>query len=146
MTRNRTVLELDATLENLLPLQQAISTAARAAGYPEEQILRIELVAEEAFLNVVHHAYHNQGGEVMVVCAVNAQGLFQVTIFDHAPPFASGPTPDPAQDDPLDVRQPGGCGMTLIRSMTRSAVWQREDNRNMLSMVFDKPVGAGTAR
>lgn len=33
MTQNRTVLE-------------------------EEQMLRIELVAEEAFLNVVYHAYH----------------------------------------------------------------------------------------
>lgn len=138
MTENRTVLELDATFDNLLPVKDAVSAAARAAGYPDIQLLRIEVVVEEAYLNVVHHAYHDRGGEVVIVCELNDQNLFQVTIMDHADYFEIPSVSSRSGDDSIDVRQPGGCGMTLIRSMTKSAVWRREDDRNMLSMVFDK--------
>lgn len=143
MRENPTVLELDATLDNLLPVQEGVSTAAHAVGYAEDQLLRIELVVEEAFLNVVHHAYHDRGGKVVVTCELTDHGLFQVTIIDHADPFDTSSTPSPGFDDVLDVRQPGGCGMTLIRSMTKSAAWQREADRNLLSMVFDPPAVAG---
>ena len=54
MRENPTVLELDATLDNLLPVQEGVSTAAHAVGYAEDQLLRIELVVEEAWQVVGH--------------------------------------------------------------------------------------------
>lgn len=143
MNRKRTILEVDATLDYLEPVREGVCAAALSCGYSEEQVIRIELVVEEAFLNVVHHAYHDQGGAVVVACELTDSGLFQVTIIDQAPPFLGSAGTLQSVDDPLEIRQPGGCGMTLIRSMTRSAVWQREDDRNTLSVLFDRPAVAG---
>lgn len=139
MNEKSTVLELDASIDNLMPVRTAVTAFALEAGYSDHQVLRIELVIEEAFLNVVHHAYHDQGGKVAIHYELTADSHLQVTIIDHAAPFFAGPDALLPPEGSIDERQPGGCGLTIIRSMTRSAIWQRDDDRNSLLMVFDPP-------
>lgn len=139
------MLEVDATVENVLPVKEAVISAAQDAGYSEMQLMRIEVVLEESFLNVVHHAYHDRGGEVTIVCELTDEGLFQLTLIDRAESFKVKPASDHTPDESIDVRKPGGCGITLIRTMTKSAVWRREDDCNILSMVFDKPSDLGAS-
>ena len=52
-----TSLKVSAKMENLGRLIESVSGCAKAQGFEEEKISKIELAAEEALVNIFHYAY-----------------------------------------------------------------------------------------
>lgn len=98
--------------------------------------MRLQLVVEELFLNVVTHGYPEGPGPVRLFLGPIAEGLV-LAIEDEGPaynPLVESPVPD--LDTDIEDRAIGGLGVHLVRSMTTKQDYQRIDDCNRLTLVF----------
>jgi len=132
-------IELPAKLESLHALNETVLNAARGHGFDEQTVSNIELVMEEALVNVFNYAYEHSAGNAKVVCFLDDNERFGVRIEDAGTPFdpLSLPQPDVAAE--LEDRAVGGLGVFLIRQLMEEVQYRREDDRNVLTMVVGKP-------
>ena len=74
-----------------------VANHASAAGLPPKRVAEIELVVEEALVNICHYAYRNKVGNVEVRCNRDGTRQFHIEIIDageavqHPDPAAPGP-------------------------------------------------------
>ncbi len=141
--------------EESLPLfnQLALQEAARA-GLDTAAQQRVELVLEEALVNVVRHAYADSVPDaerpVELSCGAGEDGVLVLVLSDWGPPFdpvagsahagASLETELEAEleanlEADLEHREPGGMGLFLIRTMSQPT-YQRRDGANVLTLRF----------
>lgn len=157
-------LRLPATEESLPQFLQFAQEAAEAAGLDMGSAQRVELVLEEALVNVIRHAYAQAPPEaerpVELSASVDPDGVLRMTLKDWGPPFDPvGPVPAPLDaplpldelPDPLTAeleasllnnleadlehRALGGMGLFLIRTMSQPD-YARRDEANVLSLRF----------
>ncbi|MGE4553537.1 MAG: ATP-binding protein [Desulfovibrionaceae bacterium] len=132
-------LQLPATLDQLEPARQFIMDAAERAGVPMASQVKLDLVLEEALVNVIHHAYGDAGGTMELRCLErvhNGQRLFVAEIRDRGPSFDPFDAKPPDLDADLDDRPVGGLGIHFIRQMADDAGWRRENDENVLHLGF----------
>jgi serine/threonine-protein kinase RsbW len=144
--------------EESLPLfsQLALKEAARA-GLDAAARQRVELVLEEALVNVVRHAYADSVPDaerpVELSCGAGEDGVLTLVLSDWGPPFdpvAGGAHAEASSgsaeadleaeleanmEADLEHREPGGMGLFLIRTMSQPT-YQRRDGANVLTLRF----------
>jgi anti-sigma regulatory factor (Ser/Thr protein kinase) len=100
------------------------------------------LVLEEATVNIIHHAYGEQGGN-LELCCTPVQGGFEIRLVDEGPPF--NPLEAPGVEVVTDIasQRIGGMGIPLIRGLTDVLRYRRERGRNVLTLCFLRKSGDG---
>lgn len=134
-------LRLPARLELLEEFRAFVVARARDWNMPEDLDLKLELVLEEALVNVMHYAYPDGNGQVEVVCAderSRTAGMrkFLLEIRDWGPAFNPLDRPPPDLDGDIGSRPIGGLGIHLIRKMAEEVGYARTGGANVLSMRF----------
>nr|WP_320051253.1 ATP-binding protein [uncultured Desulfuromonas sp.] len=127
-----------ASLEAYPQLLHFIVEQARQHAVPDAFFLRLELACEELLINIVNHAYPDVEGEVEVVCFVqeDEQGKsFNVRIRDWGAPFNPLEKKTSAVSD-LDDSQIGGLGILLVKQMTDSVYYTRDNGSNVVTITF----------
>jgi serine/threonine-protein kinase RsbW len=127
-----TSVTLAATLENLGRVLQMVRAAAAECGFSSERISEVEVAAEEAFVNVVRHAYGGQG-DCTVTCVAEG-GTLTLSLTDAGLPFdpVSAPAPD-IESDVAD-RPIGGLGILLVKQFMDEISYKRHQGRNVTVM------------
>lgn len=117
-----------------------IRDEATAAGFDGKSLKKIELASEEAIVNVIHHSYHDLGGEIQIVIDAMTGQQIQITLSDSGEPFNPlGQKERPAKKTPLREIEEGGIGLLLIRQCMDEVRYQRShDNQNVLTLVKRK--------
>lgn len=116
-----------------------VANHASTAGLPAKRVAEIELVVEEALVNICHYAYRGKVGNVEVRCNRDGTRQFHIEIIDAGEPFNILTLPPPDPTATLDQRPVGGLGGLLIRSLVDNVGYRREDSRNILQLVVDLP-------
>jgi anti-sigma regulatory factor (Ser/Thr protein kinase) len=124
-------------MENLGRLIESVSGCAKAQGFEEEKISKIELAAEEALVNIFHYAYPERSGDVEMICQVD-RGRFIVEIIDSGIPFDVTAMPDPDVTAGIQEREPGGLGIFFMKKMMDEVRYRRENDRNILTLTIQK--------
>ena len=96
---------------------------------------KIELAAEEAIVNAIHHAYSGKQGEIELIFKVLSESV-ELTILDHGPPF--NPLLDALAPDissSVESRKEGGLGIFLLRKCVDHLHYQREKETNALTLI-----------
>ena len=132
-----TSLKVSTKMENLGRLIESVSGCAKAQGFDQERISKIELATEEALVNIVRYAYPEGPGDVEMICQVD-RGRFIIEIIDSGIPFDVTAMPDPDVTAGIEERELGGLGIFLIRRMMDEVRYRREDNRNILTLIIQK--------
>jgi anti-sigma regulatory factor (Ser/Thr protein kinase) len=124
-----------AKVENLPCVIEYVQDCADHIGIDATRKYGLELALEEAFVNICHYAYPGEIGEVEISCGREAD-FFVLEIADQGSPFDVLSLPDP--DITLDImdREIGGLGIHFIRTLSDSVSYRRENDRNVLRMVF----------
>jgi len=128
--------EMPARVESLHELLTFIRTEAKKRGFSEDALRRIELVAEEALVNVFVHGYAETQGQVEVRCLVSNDPALTIEIRDKGISFDPLSLAEPDLQADLTKRKIGGMGVFLIRKMTDSVTYRREGEINILTMTF----------
>ena len=108
---------LKAQFENLDWVREFVSNAGEECGLKPSAIYAVQLAVDEAFSNVVEHAY---GGEcleeVQCTCQITDQALI-VTLRDCGHPFDPQKVPNPDLNTDLQRRRVGGLGLYFMRQL-----------------------------
>ncbi len=102
--------------------------SGRRLGLDSQLLLRLQLVAEELFLNTVQHGHPRDPDIELGLSAGNGEVL--LTYADHGPAFDPGrhaKCPDPEHD---------GIGLMLIRQLPDRMDYRRQDGQNLISLRF----------
>lgn len=128
--------QMPGRVESLHELLTFIRTEANKKGFSEDALNRIELVAEEALVNVFVHGHAGNPGQVEVRCLISDNPSLTVEIHDKGVSFDPLSLPDPDVETELSKRKIGGMGVFLIRKMTDGVSYRREGDNNILTMTF----------
>lgn len=133
-------LRFPAALDRLDEARTFVTGAARELGLADDAVGRVELVLEEALVNVIKHAYRGGPGEIELACSMDAgsdgHGHFVVEIRDTGPAFDPLQGPPPDLESGLENRPIGGLGIHLMRQMTSHMAWERQEPHNVLRLCF----------
>ena len=127
---------MPARVESLHELLTFLRTEAKKRGFSENLLRRIELVAEEALVNVFVHGYAQNQGQVEVRCPASDDSALTIEIRDAGVSFNPLSLADPDLQPDLACRKVGGMGVFLIRKMTDQVAYRREGDSNILTMTF----------
>jgi anti-sigma regulatory factor (Ser/Thr protein kinase) len=124
-----------ARVENLAVATEFVEACADRATLDPKVRFGLQLALEEAFVNVCSYAYPGGVGAVEVTCSSGEQE-FVLDIVDRGVPFDSLALPEPDTTAGIMDRRVGGLGIHFIRNLTQNVTYRREDDRNVLSLVF----------
>lgn len=128
--------QMPARVESLHDLLTFITAEAKKKGFSEDARQRIELVAEEALVNVFVHGYAQDPGQVEVRCLDSDDTALTIEVRDTGVSFNPLSLADPDMQPDLASRKIGGMGVFLIRKMTEGVDYRREGDSNILTMTF----------
>jgi len=128
-------LTLKADVENLKQVQGIVN---RGVGEKCASILKIQLAAEEIFVNIASYAYReqeNNGHEEIAEITCKRRGKwFFMTFKDYGKPFNMLNQREPEWKESIDQQEPGGFGISLVRKVMDEVIYKREDGANILIM------------
>jgi serine/threonine-protein kinase RsbW len=133
-----------ASFESLDEVRNYVAELARAQGFEQADIYAVQLAVDEAFTNIIEHAYGGESQEVIeCTCQADEQCL-TITLLDYGEPFDPSDIPEPDLDSNLEERQVGGLGLYFMNQLMDEVqftfVPQTKDGKgyNVLKMVKRK--------
>ena len=137
-TLNETLL-IKNHIKDVEQLNVFVGNITQQLGYEEDEARCIRLAVEEAVVNVISYAYsEGQEGDISIVAQANSKRL-QFIITDSGIPF------DPTEASQVDITLPaeerriGGLGIHLVRELMDSINYERENGKNILTLVKKIP-------
>ena len=96
----------------------------------------VRLALDELLSNVIKYAYEDDRVHRVPV-TLDMGEPFSVTMEDDGKPFNPlEDAPPPVLDGPVEDRPMGGLGLHILQSMGMKLNYRRENNRNILQVVF----------
>ena len=132
-------LHVTARLTQLARVRQFVHGCALGEGLPERETFACELAADEAFVNIVVHAYGGESdGPVFVRCRGLANGLL-ISFVDEGMAWDPSPPSAPPWESAQTEITVGGLGRLIIHRAMDGVRFTRRGNRNMLTMCKFRP-------
>jgi len=128
---------LPAVIENLGECIDFVRACVGEYISLDKKMMEIELVIEEALVNIFSYAYPGTPGQVEIHCDCGDGTKITIEIKDNGIPFDgffSRPDPDIKRD--LKHRKIGGLGIFFIKKMADEVRYHRSGGTNVLTVVF----------
>ena len=128
-------LKVTSKIKNLSKIQKFIHRVAQKLRLNEQVESDIQLAVEEAYTNIVQHAY--EGKKEKVELNVEYQGDSFIVVFtDYGKMFEPEALPPPDLTSDIEERPIGGLGLYLIRQMMDEVKFTFDAEKgNKLTMV-----------
>ena len=127
-----------ANLDNLYRVLSFVKQAAKEANLEENEVWRLELAADEVFVNIVKHGYQDKPGEVEVTCETY-EAEFRIIFRDKGLHY--NPLTNSSSFQPENVRtskSDGGFGIYFVLKMMDRVEYERVNEHNVLTLVKKK--------
>jgi serine phosphatase RsbU (regulator of sigma subunit)/anti-sigma regulatory factor (Ser/Thr protein kinase) len=132
-------IRLPARLDSLDKAMEFIADRARPVGWTPQRVRQIQLVAEEALVNIIHYAYPGRDGTFELRWPEKAEAKKQILeIEDEGNPFNILDAPETDLEAGLLERKVGGLGIHFIKTLADGVSYRREGFKNILTFVFDR--------
>ncbi|MDK2954522.1 MAG: serine/threonine-protein kinase RsbW [Desulfovibrionales bacterium] len=131
-------IETTALFDNLPQLMSFVTEQARRLGAPWEKIGEVELVAEEALVNVISYAYPETPGPVHLRIYREKDRL-AFEIRDQGRPFDATKREDPDLAADMENRTVGGLGIYFMKKIMSEVNYRRDNGDNVLTLILDLP-------
>ena len=112
---------------------EAFEQFGRTHALAPEAAWRFPLALDEILSNIVRHGLRGRRGAIDLTFSVEDECV-AVEITDTAEAFNPLLAAAPDTSSPLDQRQPGGLGITLVRQLMDDTQYDRRNERNHFVM------------
>lgn len=131
-------LTIDSKLENLTRIGEFMTETMRYYNiHNSKDMYAVQLSVEEAFTNIIKHAYSNKSeGMIVIRCLLSKLGdKFIVKIMDWGIAFDPIALPKPDTENSLNERKVGGLGVFFMKKFMDEVKYVRCKDMNLLIMV-----------
>ena len=130
-------MKFSASLASLVKIMEYVRSSLGRYGLDVATSRKIELVCEEAIVNVILYAYKSASGDVNIVFQRNNNRL-EITIQDFGTPFNPLDAKINLQDKvPIQKRKEGGVGIFLMKKMVDEISYKRDADANVLRFAIN---------
>ncbi|MCH7663210.1 MAG: ATP-binding protein [Chloroflexi bacterium] len=124
--------------KNLAEIGEFIRKAGERGGFGEIEVYELQLAVDEAFTNIIEHAYGGEGeGEIECVC-LDSDGDMTIVLHDWGEAFDPGGVPEPDFSVPIEELNSRGAGLVLIRKIMDKTEYRFSKEGNFLIMTKHK--------
>ena len=129
-------LTLPANPDQLPRLQEFLEENLLRNGVPEKMRSRLQLAAEEVFINIARYAYPEQAGETTISLQFQQQPCRRILLQfrDNGIPWNPLEKARPDINLPADQRPIGGLGIFLVRKTMDDCQYQYHNKQNILTL------------
>lgn len=117
------------------PVLDRLEAHGRAAGFAEEALLDLRLVAEEILTNIAKYAFPTPDEAAVELRFSVAGASAHLEFRDAGQAFDPLAEPPPDLEAPIEKRGDGGLGLPLVRALVDEARYRREGATNVLVLV-----------
>lgn len=127
-------ISVQASTEHLAEVRNFVAKHAREFGFKKQDVADIRLAVDEAYTNIIKHAYKNDGNKSVDIELGYNSDTFWITLMDTGDAF------DPRNYSKPDVRQKikekkrGGVGVYLIRKLMDDVEYNTKGSVNEIRM------------
>ena len=112
--RSTRSITLTAQFENLERVRDFVAESAEECGLEPAAVYAVQLAVDEAFTNIVEHAYGGESLEKIECSCQIVGGNLEVVLIDCGKPFDPSLVPGPNLEAELEEREVGGLGLYFI--------------------------------
>ena len=105
-------------------------------AYDPKALSRIEIAAEEIFVNIAHYAYPDSEGDAVIETEVTTDPpAIAITFRDSGEPYDPLAKEDPDITLSAEKRRIGGLGIFLVKKLMDEVAYKYEDGQNVLTII-----------
>ena len=134
MGEDKIFLALKNQLSELERLRHTVAEFGQRHRLPARLLFETNLALEEIVVNIISYGFEDEQDADIWVGLCLAQGELRAEVQDNGKAFNPLEMPPPDTEQPLEQRSVGGLGLHLVRTLMDEVVYQRQDNRNILTL------------
>jgi anti-sigma regulatory factor (Ser/Thr protein kinase) len=126
---------ISATQSELPSVTANVDAFCIKHGIPSATSNLVNLALDEVLSNIVKYAYDASNAGPIDVELAYSGGRLSVTVEDDGTPFDPLKFKRLANSGPLSSRKPGRLGILFVKRLMDSAIYERSDGRNRMTLV-----------
>ncbi len=134
-TRQVHTLSVEASTEHLAEVRDFVADHAKNIGLNQKIISEIRLAVDEAYTNIIKHAYDNNAAEKVSIEIGSDDDQLWITLIDNGKSFDPDSYSEPDLMRRIKEKKRGGMGVYLIRKVMDQVQYNRRGKSNEIRMV-----------
>ena len=127
-------LTVRASTGQLAKVRNFVADHAATFGFDKEEIADIRLAVDEAFTNIIKHAYKNNNGQSVKISLTYNTNTFWISLFDTGKSFSLDDYVEPDIEEKIKQKKRGGVGVYLIRKLMDDVTYLHDGTENEIRM------------
>ncbi len=128
-------LSVEASTSQLAKVRDFVAEHAERLGLSEKEIGNIRLAVDEAYTNIIKHAYKNIPAKPVEIELGSDNSQLWISIKDEGESFDPGAYNEPDIRERIKNKQRGGMGVYLIRKLMDNVQYNRSGHMNEIRMI-----------
>lgn len=128
-------LSVEASTSQLAKVRDFVAEHAERLGLPEKEIGNIRLAVDEAYTNIIKHAYKNIPARPVEIELGSDNSQLWISIKDEGEGFDEEAYNEPDLKERIKNKQRGGMGVYLIRKLMDNVQYNRSGHMNEIRMI-----------
>lgn len=134
-TAQDNILVVSASTEHLSSVRSFVAESARKHGFQEKEIDEIKLAVDEAFTNIIKHAYNFDNQKKVSLKTGSENENFWVSIHDEGKPYDPGTYKEPNIAERIKEGKRGGAGIYLIKKLMDKVEYSTSGRVNQIRLI-----------
>ena len=134
-TQQTNILTVSASTENLSVVRHFVAEQASNHGIPDQTIDDIRLAVDEAFTNIIKHAYNFDANEKVSLKTGIEAGSFWISICDKGKPYDPETYTEPNIAQRIKDGKRGGVGVYLIKKLMDKVEYRSFGIKNEIKLI-----------
>ncbi|MCG8374318.1 MAG: ATP-binding protein [Balneolales bacterium] len=132
---NKYQLTVDSSTKHLAEVRDFVAEHAQSVGLSEKEISEIRLAVDEAYTNIIKHAYKNTPSRPVQIELGFDHSQLWISIMDQGESFKPDEYKAPDILKRIKNKQRGGMGVFLIQKLMDQVQYNRKGGINEIRMV-----------
>src|SRR5680860_214978 len=115
-SNNKHSISVQASTKNLAEVRDFVADHASKFGFNKDDVADIRLAVDEAFTNIIEHAYQNDEKESVKITLRYKGRHFDISLFDSGKSFSMVDYKEPDIKEKIKQKKRGGVGVYLIKN------------------------------
>ncbi len=131
-------ISVPASTEHLSEVRNFVANHAAECGFSEQEIADIRLAVDEAYTNIIKHAYKNDRQKAVDIELGCDQSELWIALLDTGNAFDPNNYKKPDIREKIKRKKRGGVGVYLIRELMDEVEYQTDESTNTIRMTKRK--------